>query len=78
MKIVVYGPGCARCHATEKIVREAVADTGVQAEVSTVTDYLAMASAGILATPAVVIDGVLKVAGRIPRADEVRSWLNAC
>jgi small redox-active disulfide protein 2 len=75
MKIVVYGPGCARCHETERVVRHIVGQLGVNADVQKVSDYQAMAAAGVLATPAVTIDGVLKVAGRIPKAEEVQGWL---
>ncbi len=75
MDIVVYGPGCHRCHETERIVREALGQLGLQANVRKVSDYQAMAAAGVLATPAVTIDGVLKVAGRIPKTDEVQAWL---
>lgn len=77
MKIVVYGPGCARCHETERVVRHVVDELGVGADVQKVTDFQAMAEAGVLATPAVSIDGVLKSAGRIPKSDEVRGWLTA-
>jgi small redox-active disulfide protein 2 len=77
MKIVVYGPGCARCHETERVVRHVVDELGVGAEVQKVTDFRAMAEAGVVATPAVSIDGVLKIAGRIPKSDEVREWLTA-
>jgi small redox-active disulfide protein 2 len=76
MKIVVYGPGCARCHETERVVRHAVEQLGVAAEVEKVGDFRAMAAAGVMATPAVSIDGVLKVSGRIPKAEEVREWLS--
>ena len=77
MKIVVYGPGCARCHETERVVRHVVDELGVGAEVQKVTDFRAMAEAGVVATPAVSIDGVLRVAGRIPKSEEVREWLTA-
>lgn len=77
MKIVVYGPGCARCHETERVVRHVVEQLGVTAEVQKVTDFRAMAEAGVVATPAVSIDGVLKIAGRIPKSEEVREWLTA-
>lgn len=77
MKIVVYGPGCARCHETERIVRHVIEHLGVSADVEQVSDYQAMAAAGVLATPAVSIDGVLKITGRIPRAEEVQRWFVA-
>jgi small redox-active disulfide protein 2 len=75
MKIVVYGPGCARCHETERVVRHVVGQLGIDADVQKVSDYQAMAEAGVLATPALTIDGVLKVAGRIPKSEEVKGWL---
>jgi small redox-active disulfide protein 2 len=77
MQIVVYGPGCARCYEVERVVRHVVAELGIAADVQKVSDYQAMAAAGVLATPAVSIDGVLKVSGRVPKADEVRGWLTA-
>lgn len=75
MKIVIYGPGCPRCHETERVVRHVVEQFGVGAEVEKVSDYQALAAAGIIATPAVTIDGELKAAGRIPKAEEVQRWL---
>ncbi len=75
MKIVVYGPGCARCHETERVVRHVIEELGVGADVQKVTDYQAMAAAGILATPAVSVDGVVRIAGRIPKVEEVKGWL---
>jgi len=77
MKIVVYGPGCARCHETERVVRHVLAQVNVSADVEKVSDYQAMAEAGVVATPAVSIDGVLKITGRIPKAEEVKGWIVA-
>ncbi len=77
MRIIVYGPGCARCHETERVVRHVVEELGVPATLEKVSDYQAMAAAGILATPAVSIGGVVKATGRIPKAEEVRGWLAA-
>ncbi len=75
MRIIVYGPGCARCHETERVVRHVIEQLGVAATLEKVSDYQAMAAAGILATPAVSVDGVIKVTGRIPKNDEVKGWL---
>lgn len=77
MKIVVYGPGCARCHETERVVRHVAAELGLDADIQKVSDYQAMAAAGVLATPAVSIDGVMKVTGRIPKSEEIKAWLGA-
>lgn len=75
MKIVVYGPGCWRCAETEKVVRQAVEQMGIEAEVQKVSDPIGMGMAGVLLTPAVSINGSLKVSGRIPLVEEVKSWM---
>ncbi len=71
-KITVYGPGCMKCQKTEAIVRQVLAETGVEAVVEHVTDLQAIAAAGILTTPAVAVDGVMKLKGRVPTAEELR------
>ena len=73
--ITVYGPGCKRCVETERRVNEALRDLGTEAAVRKVTDYAAIAQAGVLATPALAVDGVVKVSGRIPSLDEVKGWI---
>ena len=75
MKITVYGPGCAKCKQTEEVVRRVVAESGAPVEVEKVSDVRAMVKAGVLSTPAVAVDGVVKVAGRVPQAEEVKAWL---
>ena len=47
----------------------------LKSDLQKVTDYKAMAVAGVMATPAVAIDGVIKLSGRIPKREEVRAWL---
>ena len=75
MKIKVMGPGCKKCHETERIVKEAVAEAGVIAEVEYVNDIAEIARHGIFSTPAVVIDGTVKSTGKIPSKAEVLNWL---
>lgn len=75
MTVTVYGPGCAKCKQTEKIVREVVAELGIDAEVQKVTEIREMVKAGVMSTPAVAVDGVLKVAGKVPKPEDVRAWL---
>lgn len=75
LNITVYGPGCARCKETERRVRQVVEQTGVNAVVTKATDFAEMAKAGVLSTPAVSINGEIKVAGRIPSVDEIAAWL---
>ena len=76
MKIEVVGPGCGRCIATEKNVREAVQQLGIQAEITKVTDFAEFAKKGVMFTPGVIVDGQVKVSGKIPTVDELKKILS--
>jgi len=75
MEIKVLGPGCPRCEQTKKRVANAVAETGVDAKIEKVTDLIEIAKYGVFVTPAVVVDGEVKSAGKIPTVEEVKTWL---
>jgi small redox-active disulfide protein 2 len=75
MDIKVLGPGCSKCAQTEKVVREAVTEAGVTAEVEKVTDVMKIAGYGVFGTPAVVVDGEVKSVGKIPAKADVIKWL---
>ena len=75
MEIKVLGPGCPKCQQTEKIVKEAVAETGTDAQVEKVTDTMKIAGYGVFGTPAVVVDGEVKCVGKIPSKEEVKGWI---
>ena len=76
MNVIVYGPGCANCQETEKLVRKAAAATGrTDIAISHVTDFKEMLCAGVLTTPAVTVDGVLKCSDRVPELAEMTAWL---
>ena len=74
-KITVYGPGCVKCKKAEEIVRQVVAETKVEAQIDHVTDMPAIAAAGVMSTPAVAVNGIVRLAGRVPTAAEVRQWV---
>jgi len=75
MEIKILGPGCAKCHQVEKIVKEAVAETGAAANIEHVTDFKRIAEYGVFSTPSVVVDGEVKSVGKIPKKDEIKAWL---
>jgi small redox-active disulfide protein 2 len=75
MDIKVLGPGCPRCQQTEKVVKEAVTESGVPAQVEKVTNVLDIAKYGVFGTPAVVVDGEVKSVGKIPEKEEVLNWI---
>ena len=76
MEIKVLGPGCPKCQQTEKVVKEAVAEAGLDAHVEKVTDPMEIAGYGVFGTPAVVVDGDVKSVGKIPKKQDVISWIN--
>jgi small redox-active disulfide protein 2 len=75
MEIKVLGPGCPKCGQTEKIVKEAVAEAGVEAKVEKITDVMQIMTYRVMSTPAVVVDGQVKSAGKVPKKEEIMSWL---
>ena len=75
MEIKVLGPGCAKCKKTEEIVRAAVEETGIAADVTKVSDMMEIAIHGVMGTPAVIIDDEVKVVGKVPTKEEVKGWL---
>lgn len=76
MEIKVLGPGCAKCKKTEEIVKEAVSESGVEAQVIKVSDPMEIAKSGVFVTPAVIVDGQVKVVGKIPNKADVLGWIN--
>jgi small redox-active disulfide protein 2 len=75
MEIKVLGPGCPKCQQTEKNVKEAVTESGVDAKVDKVTNILEIAKYGVFGTPAVVVDGQVKSVGKIPNKEEIKTWI---
>jgi len=69
------GPGCPKCAQAAKNVQEAIAEAGIDAEVVKVTDFQEIAALGVFSTPAVAIDGEVKVVGKAPSKKEILSWL---
>lgn len=75
MEIKILGPGCPKCQQTEKVVKEAVAEAGVSADIEKVTDAMKIAGYGVFGTPAVVVDGDVKAVGKIPSKEDVKAWI---
>jgi small redox-active disulfide protein 2 len=73
--IEVFGPGCARCQETYRVVRHVVESAGLPIEVVKVDDIKRMISLGIMATPAIAIDGKVVMTGRVPKSDEIQRLL---
>lgn len=74
--IKILGTGCAKCKQTEAIIREVIAKEGIQAEVIKVEDIQKIMAYNILSTPAVVVDEVVKIKGKVPSAQEIIAALS--
>jgi small redox-active disulfide protein 2 len=77
MKIEILGVGCPKCKQLTVNVEAAVKELNIAAEISKVSDIDKIVEYGVLTTPAIAIDGVIKAAGRIPAPDEIKKWISA-
>ena len=75
MEIKILGPGCPKCRQTEEIVKQAIAEEGITANIEKVTDVMKIAGYGVFGTPAVIIDGEVKSVGKIPKKEEIKIWI---
>jgi len=72
MKIEVLGTGCMKCKRQMKNVEKAVAELGIDAEIVKVEDITAIMDRGVMLTPAIAVDGELKVSGRVADVNEIK------
>ncbi|MGC8878248.1 MAG: hypothetical protein DDG58_04880 [Ardenticatenia bacterium] len=75
MEIKILGTGCPKCKRLEELTREALAEAGINAVITKVTDVNAIMAYQIMSTPGLVINEQVKSAGRLPRKDEIIAWL---
>ncbi len=73
--IQVLGTGCTKCRTLEHNVEEAIKRKGIDAKIEKVTDIMQITGFGVMATPALAIDGEVKVVGRVATADEIAALL---
>lgn len=76
MKIEILGTGCTKCKALEENVKKAVADAGIFAEIKKVEDIVKIMEYSVMSTPALVINGVVKSAGKLLNQEEIKILLN--
>ncbi|MCF8011911.1 MAG: thioredoxin family protein [Clostridiales bacterium] len=75
MEIKILGPGCKKCTETEKVVQKALEELDVNAEVEKVEEADKIASYNILMTPGVVINGKVKVFGKVPKHKDIVRYI---
>ncbi|MDO4180438.1 MAG: thioredoxin family protein [Bacteroidales bacterium] len=74
-EIKVLGPGCAKCKATYTVIEQVIKANSLDVKLTKVDDIAEMMSYNIMATPAVVVDGVVRLKGHVPTEAEVRNLL---
>ena len=78
MKIQILGSGCAKCHTLEKNANDAVSNAELDVEVEKITDIDTIMEMGVMITPALAIDGVVKKAGKVHSVDEIATLVKEC
>jgi len=75
MKIEVLGAGCAKCRATKKAIERVIHELQADVELIEIADVNELIARGVMAPPAVFVDGVLKSTDHVPLRQEVEGWL---
>ena len=75
-KIQVLGPGCMKCNKLAENTEEATRALGLECEIEKVTDIKTITGFGVMITPALVVDGQVKVTGKVPSIDEMKELLS--
>jgi small redox-active disulfide protein 2 len=76
MKLEILGTGCPKCMKLEELTRKAASELGIEAEVTKVKDIKEIMSYGVMITPALVVDGEVKVAGKVPSVEEIKKMIS--
>jgi small redox-active disulfide protein 2 len=75
-RIEVLGPGCSNCKVLYERTRQAVQELGLECEVDKIADLNVIMGYRVMATPALVVDGQVKVAGRVPSVEQLKEVLS--
>ncbi len=76
MKATVYGPGCTNCEQLAENTKKAAEELDLDLEVKKVEDVNEMTEVGVFTTPGLAVDGELKITGRVPEVEEIKSFLS--
>ncbi|HBR93531.1 thioredoxin family protein [Coraliomargarita sp. SDUM461004] len=74
-QIQILGTGCAKCNQLTVAAEAAASELGIEYTIEKVTDMMRFADFGVMITPAMVVDGVVKVAGKVPSAEDLKQML---
>ena len=75
IEIKILGSGCARCNELEKLCRNIAAENDINADIQKITDLKEIMSYGIMQTPGLVINGKVKISGKLPTTSTLLNWM---
>lgn len=75
MKIEILGMGCQKCNTLYNAAKQAAEELGIAAEFIKVEDIKDIMKYGVMTTPALVVDGKVKVTGKVPGKEEIKAML---
>jgi len=75
MKVEILGAGCPKCKKVAELTEQAAKELGIEVEIVKVTDLKEIMNYGVVFTPALVVNGEVKSAGKVPTIDQIKSWL---
>jgi small redox-active disulfide protein 2 len=76
MKIQILGTGCPKCRKTYENAEQAIGELGIPADLEKVESIKDIMSFDVMVTPAVAIDGKVKVSGRVPSVDDIKAYIS--
>jgi len=74
-KLQILGTGCPKCKKLAEVTEQAAKDLGIEFEMEKVTDVKDIMKFGVMITPALVVDGEVKIAGKVPSVDEIKKLI---
>jgi len=74
-KLLVLGPGCPRCDQLLRLTGQAAEELGIEYHLEKLTDITKFSDFGLMMTPGLVVDGELKVQGKVPSVDDIKALL---
>ena len=74
-KLIVLGPGCPRCETLANLTKQAADQLGIEYELEKLTDIKQFMDFGLMMTPGLVVDGELKIQGKVPSIDDIKAML---
>jgi small redox-active disulfide protein 2 len=75
-KIQILGTGCAKCNKLAELAQQAAREMDIPFELEKVTDLNDIMDFGVMITPALVVDGDVKIAGKVPKVDAIKKFLS--